>query len=45
MDSSLFESLLLDTAALAVAFNLHTFASELQDITEETAGLIRSFAD
>lgn len=43
LDSRLLSSLLLDVAALTVAFNLRTFAQELQDVTEEAAELIHDF--
>lgn len=45
MDARLLESLLFDALALTVAFNLRTFAEELQDVTREAADLIHRFAD
>jgi hypothetical protein len=45
MDARLLESLLFDALALTVAFNLRTFAEELQDVTKEAADLIHRFAD
>jgi hypothetical protein len=39
-DSNLLDTLLADAALLTVAFNLRTFTRELQDVTDETAGLI-----
>jgi hypothetical protein len=45
MDGRLLEELLLDATALAVAFNIRTFAEELQDVTEEAATLINRFAE
>jgi hypothetical protein len=45
MDSSLLEALLLDAAALTVAFNLEEFARELQTVTGEAARLIHNFAE
>lgn len=45
MDASLLESLLLDAALLSVAFNIETFAKELQGITHEAATLITDFAE
>jgi hypothetical protein len=44
MDGRLLADLLLDVTALAVAFNIRTFAEELQDVTEEAAHLINRFA-
>jgi len=44
MDSNLLDSLLLDAAALTVAFDLVTFAREVQAITEVVADEIHKFA-
>ena len=44
MDANLLESLLLDAAALAVAFDLVTFAKDVQAITETVADEIHKFA-
>ena len=45
MDGNLLESLLIDAAAVTVAFDIVAFAKELQGITGEAAHLIRDFAE
>lgn len=45
MNPSVFESILLDASLLTVAFNIETFARELQAITGEAAHLIHDFAE
>lgn len=45
MDARLLEALLADALLLTVAFNLRSFAEELQDVTREAADLIHRFAD
>lgn len=45
MDPRTFESLLLDLSVLTVAFNIETFAKELQAVTHEAAKLITDFAE
>jgi len=44
MDGNLLESLLIDAAVLAVAFNIEEFARELQGVTEEAANAIHDWA-
>ena len=45
MDSDTLTSLLLDASVVAIAFNIETFARELQEVTEEAANLIIDWAE